>query len=252
MQLHFRAYGNGTPLIILHGVFGSADNWQSLGKEFSQKFKVYLVDLRNHGKSPHSEEFDYNVMTDDILELMLSENIDRAHILGHSMGGKVAMNFAARYTDRIEKLVIVDIAPRYYPPHHEKIFRGFRSLKLEDIKSRQEADEQMAYTISDFGVRQFLLKNLTREGDRFTWKLNLDVIERNAENIGAALEEEDWFNGHVLFLAGGNSDYILPEDEQGIRQHFPNARIEVVSCAGHWVHAEQPKTLARKVMEFLS
>lgn len=252
MQLHFRSYGHGTPLIILHGVFGSSDNWQTLGKEFSQKFKVYLVDQRNHGSSPHSEEFDYNVMTDDILELMLNENIDRAHVVGHSMGGKVAMNFAARYPERVDKLVVVDIAPKYYPPHHEKIFRGFKSLKLDEIKSRQEADEQMAYTLSDFGVRQFILKNLTRDGDRFVWKLNLDVIEANVERIGEPLSEDDWFNGHVLFLAGGNSDYIKPEDENGIRMHFPNAQIITVPGAGHWVHAEQPKTLAGKVMDFLS
>lgn len=252
MKLHFRTYGHGEPLIILHGVFGSSDNWQTLGKEFSQKYKVYLVDQRNHGNSPHSEEFDYNVMADDILELMLNENIDRAHLLGHSMGGKTAMTFATRYPERVEKLVVVDIAPKHYPPHHDKIFRAFRSLKLDELKTRQEADEQMAYRIAEPGVRQFLLKNLTRDGENFVWKLNLDVIEKNIEYVGESLSDEDWFNGHVLFLAGSNSDYIQADDEQIIRQHFPNASIVQVPGAGHWVHAEQPKTLARKVMEFLT
>ncbi len=252
MKLHFRSFGQGEPLIILHGVFGSSDNWQTLGKEFSAKYKVFLVDQRNHGSSPHSDEFDYNVMTDDILELMMNEGIDQAHLLGHSMGGKTAMTFAARYPERVKKLIVVDIAPKYYPPHHEKIFRAFRSLKLDAIKTRQEADEQMAYRISEFGVRQFLLKNLTREGEKFIWKLNLDVIEKNADNIGEALDESDWFNGHVLFIAGGNSDYILAEDEPMIRQHFPNAVVKKAAGAGHWVHAEQPKTLARMVTEFLA
>ena len=251
MKLHFRTYGTGEPLIILHGVFGSADNWQTLGKEFSADYKVYLVDQRNHGGSPHSDDFGYGVMADDILELMLSENIDRAHFLGHSMGGKTAMTFASYYPEKVNKLIVVDIAPKHYPPHHESIFRAFRSLKLDLIKSRQQADEEMAYRVSNPGVRQFLLKNLTREGDQFIWKLNLDVIEQNAHKIGEALHEEDWFNGHVLFLAGDNSDYILPEDEEGIRSHFPNAVIKTVPGAGHWVHAEQPRTLSRLVIDFL-
>ena len=252
MKLNFRTYGSGEPLIILHGDFGSADNWQTLGKEFSQNYKVYLVDQRNHGNSPHSDEFDYNVMADDILELLLNENIDKINLLGHSMGGKTAMTFATRYPEKVDKLVVVDIAPKYYPPHHEKIFRGFRSIKLDSLKSRQEADEQMAYTISDAGVRQFILKNLTRnDQNEFTWKLNLDAIEANSENVGQGLSDDDWFNGHVLFIAGGYSDYIQRDDEQKIRTHFPNAEIITIPGAGHWVHAEQPKTLARKVNEFL-
>lgn len=252
MKLHFRAFGNGDPLIILHGVFGSSDNWQTVGKELSMRFKVFLVDQRNHGNSPHSDEFDYNVMADDILELMLSEGIDQAHILGHSMGGKVAMTFATRYPERVKKLIVVDISPRHYEPHHAQIFRAFRSLKLDMLKSRQEADEQMSYTIPEFGVRQFILKNLTREGDTFVWKLNLDVIEKNADKIGEELAEDDWFNGHVLFIGGGNSKYIQESDHARIRQHFPNAIIKMVPGAGHWVHAEQPKTLTRFVTEFLT
>ena len=252
MKLNFRTLGQGEPLIILHGVFGSSDNWQTLGKGFSEKYKVYLVDLRNHGSSPHSDEFDYNVMTDDILELMLNEGIDQAHLLGHSMGGKTAMTFATRYPERVNKLVVVDIAPKHYPPHHDKIFRAFRSLDLANLKSRQEADEQMAYRIPEAGVRQFILKNLTRDGDKFVWKLNLDVIEKNIESVGEALSEEDWFNGHVLFLTGGYSDYITKDDVEGIHLHFPNAQVTTIPGAGHWVHAEQPQTLSRKVMEFLA
>lgn len=252
MKLHFRSFGNGEPIIILHGVFGSSDNWQTVGKELASKYMVYLVDLRNHGNSPHSDEFDYNVMTDDVLELMMNENIDRAHILGHSMGGKTAMTFAARYPEKVNKLIVIDIAPKYYEPAHAKIFRGFRSIKLDQIKTRNEADLQMSHTISDFTVRQFILKNLTREKEGFTWKLNLDVIEKNSERIGEALSEEDWFNGHVLFIAGNRSDYIKESDLPGIQRHFPNAVLKFVPRAGHWVHAEQPKTLVRMVFDFLS
>jgi esterase len=183
---------------------------------------------------------------------MLSEGIDQAHILGHSMGGKVAMTFATRYPERVKKLIVVDISPRYYEPHHAQIFRAFHSLNLDTIKSRQEADEQMSYRIPEFGVRQFILKNLTREGDRYIWKLNLDVIEEKAENVGEALADEDWFNGHVLFIGGANSNYIQESDHQKIRQHFPNAIIKMVPGAGHWVHAEQPKTLVRMITDFLA
>ncbi len=252
MKLHFRSFGQGEPLIILHGVFGSSDNWQTVGKELSVTYKVYLVDQRNHGSSPHSDEFDYNVMTDDILELMLNEDIDRAHLLGHSMGGKTAMTFAARYPEKVNKLIVVDIAPKYYEPHHARIFRGFRSIKLDQIQTRNEADVQMSHRIPDTAVRQFILKNLTRNKEGFEWKLNLDVIEKQAEKLGEALSEEDWFNGHVLFLYGTRSDYITEADLQGIRQHFPNAELKPVSGAGHWVHAEQPRTLVRLALSFLS
>ncbi len=252
MKLHFRSFGNGEPLIILHGIFGSSDNWQTVGKELSVKYKVYLVDLRNHGSSPHSDEFDYNVMTDDVLELMLNEEIEKAHLLGHSMGGKTAMTFAARYPERVIKLIVVDIAPKYYEPHHARIFRGFRSVNLDLIKTRHEADIQMSHRIPEVGVRQFILKNLTRVKDRFIWKLNLDVIEENAEKIGEALSDDDWFSGHVLFIAGGSSDYVKDSDLPGIHQHFPNAVVKYVPGAGHWVHAEQPKTLARLVFDFLA
>ncbi|MCP4460247.1 MAG: alpha/beta fold hydrolase [Cytophagales bacterium] len=252
MKLHFRSFGQGDPLIVLHGVFGSSDNWQTVGKELSARFKVYLVDQRNHGSSPHSDEFDYNVMTDDILELMLNENIEQAHLIGHSMGGKVAMTFAARYPDKVNKLIVVDIAPKYYEPHHARIFRGFRSIKLDQIKTRNEADVQMSHRIPETTVRQFILKNLSRDKEGFIWKLNLDVIEQNAEQIGEALSEEDWFNGHVLFLAGTRSDYIQDEDLQVIRQHFPNAEVKKITGAGHWIHAEQPKSLVRLVFDFLT
>ncbi len=253
MKLHYRTLGEGAPLIVMHGVFGSSDNWQTLGKEFAKHFKVYLVDLRNHGKSPHSDEFDYYVMANDIFKLMKDEQIDRAYILGHSMGGKVAMNLATKHPEKIIKLVIVDIAPKDYPPHHQQIFAGFRSIDLKKLKSRKEADDQMATVISNLGVRQFILKNLDRdEHGNFGWKLNLDAIEKAAEMVGNGLDAGSHFDGETLFIAGGNSDYILEEDHALIHNIFPKAHVQTIDGAGHWVHAEKPNELKIAVEAFLN
>lgn len=252
MKLHFRKYGDGKPLIILHGVFGSSDNWQTLGKDFSEHFATYLVDQRNHGKSPHSDTFDYDVMADDIRELMEDEGLDRAFIMGHSMGGKTAMKFASAHPEKVERLIVVDISPRYYPPHHQVIIQGFRSVDLAHLESRKQADEQMARVIHSFMIRQFLLKNLSRNGDGFNWKINLDSIEANLENIGKGLDKNENFAGATLFIGGSQSDYITVDDHADIRSHFSNVTIEMVQGAGHWVHAEKPKELYSLVYEFLS
>ena len=253
MKLNFRTLGTGDPLIIMHGVFGSSDNWQTLGKVFAENFKVYLVDLRNHGNSPHSDEFNYNVMVKDVIELMDDEGLNKAHILGHSMGGKVAMHLATQHADRVDKLIVVDIAPKYYPPHHEQIFEGFHSVDLENLENRKDADEQMAKVISNFGVRQFILKNLDRRKDgSFGWKLNIDAIEQAVEKVGEGIEGDVSFEGTTLFIAGSKSDYITEEDHDLIRKHFPKTVIATVKDAGHWVHAEKPNELGEMVMEFLS
>lgn len=253
MKLHFRSFGSGEPLIIMHGVFGSADNWQTLGKVFSETHKVYLVDLRNHGNSPHNDLFTYESMVEDIVELMGDEGFRNASIVGHSMGGKVAMHLATQHPEKVNKLIVVDIAPKYYPPHHQEIFNGFRSVDLSSLQNRKDADEQMSRVISNFGVRQFILKNLerTKEGT-FQWKLNIDAIERAIENIGQGLESEVHFPGKTLFIAGSKSDYITPEDHATIQRFFPDASIATVLDAGHWVHAEKPLQLSELVMEFLA
>ena len=253
MKLHFRTLGEGTPLIILHGVFGSSDNWQTVGKEFAEYFKVYLVDLRNHGKSPHSDDFNYNVMASDVVELMQDQGLTKAHLLGHSMGGKVAMTMATRFSDKVQKLIVVDIAPKHYPPHHKQIFEGFRSVDLASLKSRKDADDQMAQAITNMGVRQFILKNLDRdEHGNFEWKLNLDAIEKAANEVGAEIEANVQFNGETLFISGGNSDYILESDKVQIQSLFPKANIQKIEGAGHWVHAEKPNELRKMVLDFLS
>lgn len=252
MKLHFRTLGNeGEPMIVMHGVFGSSDNWQTLGKVFAETHKVYLIDLRNHGNSPHSTEFNYELMVEDIVSLMREEGLSNAHILGHSMGGKVAMHLATKHPNLVNKLVVVDIAPKYYPPHHQQIFEGFHAVDLDQIKSRKEADDAMAQVISNMGIRQFILKNLTRTPNGFAWKLNLQAIEQAIEQVGEGMETDVRFDGPCLFLAGGNSDYVLPEDHALIQSLFSNASIQTIEGVGHWVHAEKPKELAVSVLDFL-
>ena len=162
IQLNFRKSGEGPPLVILHGVFGSGDNWLTVSKQFMPHFEVFLVDQRNHGRSPHTSEFSYDILVQDLLDFANDQGFQKFYLIGHSMGGKVAMKFAAKYPERLEKLVIVDIAPRYYKPHHQEIMAGFNAVDLENMKSRNEADEAMASQIAELDVRQFLLKNLYR------------------------------------------------------------------------------------------
>lgn len=253
MKLYFRTQGEGTPLVILHGLFGSADNWQTLAKGFSEHFKVYLVDQRNHGQSPHADEFNYDVMVADLKELFDDEGIEKAYLMGHSMGGKTAMSFASSYPELVEKLVVVDIGPKQYPPHHENIFNAYRSLDLSSITSRKEADEELSKLIKEMGVRLFILKNLGRDEDKgFGWKINLVSLEANATEVGRALDPSDKYDGPTLFIGGANSHYIKSDDRDLIKTHFPQAHIVHLDGAGHWVHADKPKELYETVMAFLA
>ncbi|MBC3540808.1 alpha/beta fold hydrolase [Rufibacter sediminis] len=253
MELNYKVLGEGQPLLILHGLFGTLDNWQTLGKEFSKTYQVYLIDLRNHGRSPHSSEFSYQLMTDDLLEFLEQHQLQDAMIIGHSMGGKVAMNFALQHPEKLAKLLVADIAPKAYPPHHDEIIAGFRSIDLNSIQNRQAADDQLAQKVPDFGTRMFLLKNLYRtEDNTFAWRLNLDSIEQNLEQILGNIESETPFTKPTLFLRGANSRYIKPDqDLPQIQSLFPNARVETIENAGHWLHAEQPQEFYRLTMDFL-
>lgn len=233
--------GEGEPLIIMHGVFGMGDNWQSLGRKWAQDFEVHLLDMRNHGKSPHAEEFSYELMSEDLLEYMDDRQMDKAFIIGHSMGGKTAMLFSVLNPDRVSKLIIADIAPKPYKPHHQEILEALNSLKLDEIKSRTEAEDQFSNKIQDLGTRQFLLKSLYwKEKGLLEWRFNLKVIEREIMKVGDGLVANAIFNGPGLFLRGGNSWYIKDEDEDQILEHFPQASLETIEGAGHWLHAEKP------------
>ncbi|MFC5270632.1 alpha/beta fold hydrolase [Adhaeribacter terreus] len=253
MKLHFRTLGEGQPFVIMHGLFGTSDNWQTLGKRFSETHKVYLVDMRNHGRTEHSHEFNYQLMADDILEFVKQENLQNPIIMGHSMGGKAAMNFALQNPEMLERLIVVDIAPKAYPVHHDQIIEGLKSVDLANLKSRNDADEQLKAYIDEPDVRMFLMKNLYRKEDNsFAWRVNLKAVDENIEKMGSEITSDSPFLKPTLFIRGGRSKYIKPQDEfDSICHLFPNVEIETIEEAGHWVHAEAPDKFYDIVMNFL-
>ncbi len=246
--------GTGKPVIIMHGLFGLMDNWMGLAKILSQMYQIYVLDLRNHGRSLQDPVFDYEAMSHDLHDFIQEHHIPHPHIIGHSMGGKVAMYFAGRYQpEPFDKLVVVDIAPKYYPVHHRSILDALQSVDLPSLQSRQQADEQLAKSILEVDVRQFLLKNLYRtEEGTFAWRFNLQVLDDQIENVGDALPEHFHSERPALFIRGERSRYIKDEDMPLILTHFPNARLETIAEAGHWVHAEKPGELLAMVQDFLA
>ncbi|MCJ8164732.1 alpha/beta fold hydrolase [Pontibacter sp. E15-1] len=254
MKLHYKEMGHGQPLLILHGLFGTLDNWQTLANRFAEHYNVFLVDLRNHGRSPHSEEHTYDLMADDVLELVDELGIPTPAIMGHSMGGKVAMKYALKYPTRITKLIVVDIAPKAYPPHHDEIIDALKSVKLDGVTSRSEIDKQLAKHIKETDVRLFLMKNLYRtENNGFAWRMNLDALANNYEEIAGAITADVPFKKHTLFIKGGKSGYIKPEDMYGsIERLFTLVEIETIPDAGHWVHAQAPDEVYDLVTTFLN
>ncbi|MGP8215031.1 MAG: alpha/beta fold hydrolase [Bacteroidia bacterium] len=253
MKLWYRKLGSGKPLFILHGLFGSSDNWQTLGKHFAQYFTVYFIDQRNHGQSPHSNEWNYEVMSEDIVELMQDENLDKVMLLGHSMGGKTAMHFTVRYPEKVEKLAVVDIGPKKYPVTNQFVIEAIEQFDPKKVKSRKEADEIMAPYITDAGVRQFLLKNLYwDENQQLSWKFNYEVIKQNLKIISEITPVPVTpVKIPVLFVKGEKSDYIFPSDIKLITSMFPEARLITIPGAGHWVHADRPQEFFKAVAEFL-
>jgi esterase len=251
MSLYFRELGEGDPIVIMHGVFGTSDNWLTVSKSLSEGFKIYLLDLRNHGQSFHSNEFNYEVMSQDLDKFLREQNILDPVIIGHSMGGKVAMKFACDYTN-YSKLIVVDISPRYYKRHHDEILKGLNALPLDSLSTRQEADQMLSGFVAEQGVRQFLLKNLYRdENNKFAWRLNLPVITEKIDDVGEALDEHVRIDKPTLFIKGSASRYIKEADEVLIRKIFSNVQIETIEGAGHWVQAEKPKEFAEAVRRFL-
>ena len=250
MKLHYRKYGEGQPLIILHGLFGSSDNWQTLGKKFAENFEVYLVDQRNHGHSPKSDEFNYQLLSDDLYNLIRDLELENIILVGHSMGGKTVMTFAQKYPEFIEKLIVVDIGPKAYPMHHNIIIEGLNSLDLSIIKSRGQADKQLSKFIEDSGVKQFLLKNLFWvEKGQLGWRINIPVLEDKMPNIIAAIPDKI-VETPTLFIRGEKSNYIAEDDFQNIYDQFPNSEIETIYDAGHWVHAENPFSFYNMIIDF--
>lgn len=253
MKLFYRELGEkGQPMIILHGLFGSSDNWLTQAKMFALAHKVYLVDQRNHGQSPHSDIFSYEVLAQDLHDFLISNLISDPIVIGHSMGGKAAMKFATTSPELISKLVVVDIAPKNYPIRHDTILEGLKALPVDSIQSRNEADEQLSRYVPEPAVRQFLLKNLQRKPEGgFAWKMNVPVLDQNIEAIGEGVLGDKKFESPTLFIRGRHSDYVDDGDMDYIKQFFPKAYL-VTMETGHWVQAEKPKEFVEEVNKFLS
>lgn len=253
MKLHANVIGEGNPFVILHGFLGMSDNWKTLGKKISEEsFQVHLIDQRNHGRSPHSDKFSYDDMAEDLAQYCTDHNLSDIILLGHSMGGKVAMLFAVRYPELIDKLIVADIGPKYYPLHHQDILDGLSALDFEILKSRREVDQELSTYVPDVGVRMFLLKNLFwKEKGRLDLRLNLEVLVKNASQIGVELPLNYTYEGETLFLKGEKSNYIIENDEVRIGEQFPDSRIQQISSVGHWLHAENPTEFLTKVLEFV-
>jgi len=240
--LYSRIEGEGKPLLVLHGYLGMSDNWKTLsGRYAEQGFQVHSLDLRNHGRSFHTDEFSHELMMQDIVNYCNSYNLEKVSIIGHSMGGKLAMFLAVNYPNLIDKLIIADISVREYPPHHQDILEALNSVDFSIHTNRKEVEDVIAMYVSDFGTRQFLMKNVYRvTPEQLGFRMNLKSLTENYDNMGIAIPKGSRFERPVLFLRGENSNYIRERDEQDILRIFPQAEIRTISNAGHWLHAENP------------
>ena len=252
-MLYSKIEGSGKPLLILHGFLGMSDNWKTLGAQFATEgYQVHLLDLRNHGRSFQSEAFSYQVMMQDVLAYCKDNSLDAINIIGHSMGGKVAMLLATTHPELVDKLIVADIGPKFYPQHHQDILAGLNAVDFSVKPSRNEVEEVMAKYIPDFGTRQFLMKNLYwKEPGQLAFRFNLAIFNTKMDEIGVALPENLIFEKPTLFIRGGNSNYILESDFENIKHHFPNSIIETIPNVGHWLHAENPAVFYEKVVSFL-
>jgi esterase len=253
MQLHFESSGHGPALIILHGLCGSLENWRSMTRRLSEDFTVFAVDARNHGKSPHSQEMTYPLMAADVLEFMTQHRLDRANLLGHSMGGKTAMQFALSYPERLDRLIVADIAPKAYPSREKQMVEVLLAIDIPQFQSRHDLEVVLADGIPDLAMRRFLLKDLKKGADgRFHWQMNLPAILENYDVLTEAVVSKGVFDKPTLFVRGEKSRYIKPEDVQPIQTLFPQAVIRTLEGAGHWLHVETPEAFFRSVREFLA
>lgn len=251
MELYFREFGAGDPVIILHGLFGFSDNWQTIAKSLASQYLVITPDLRNHGRSPHLPSHTYEEMAEDLRLFMENHWMHSAVLIGHSMGGKVAMQMALNHPDMVEKLVVVDIAPGKAADNHSGIFEALLGMDLSVMQARADIESYLVSRIPDMGIRQFLLKNITRNDDgKFAWKMNLPVLWRHFPDILDAVTGEP-FDKPALFVRGDRSDYIKDADTALIMTLFPQAEITTIPNAGHWVHADKPNELITVISEFL-
>jgi esterase len=253
MKLSFRKLGTGKPLFILHGLFGSSDNWQTLGKQFAENFTVYFIDQRNHGRSPHTPEHNYKLMSDDLIEMIEDENLDKVMLLGHSMGGKTAMYFAVTHPEKVNKMVVVDIGPKKYPITNRDIIEALEKVNLKEVKSRKEVENIISQDIKDPVTIQFLLKNLYWDDNQtLAWRFNLEALKVNLAAVAEATPMPAIpLQMPVLFVKGSKSDYMFNADSKLINKMFSNAKIVTIPDAGHWVHTDKPVEFFDIVNTFL-
>lgn len=253
MQLNYKQIGQGPHVILIHGLFGSLENLNVIAKPLSEHFCITNVDLRNHGLSPHSDEMDYDAMASDIVELMVTLNIKKAHIVGHSMGGKVAMQLALTHPELVDKLVVLDIAPVSYPARHTQILAALNIIKNADISDRKQADLLMQPYINELGVRQFLLKSLYKnDNGQFVWRFNLSVLDKKYSIITDNINANNSCLCETLFIKGNDSDYILAEHRDAINALFKNVSAKIIHGAGHWLHAQKPQAVNKAINDFLT
>lgn len=255
MHLNYKVFGEGHPLIILHGLLGSLDNWQTIAKKLSENFKVYIIDQRNHGRSPHSDEFNYSLLAGDVEEFLREHHIAKTHLIGHSMGGKVAMQFALLHPDKLEKLIVVDTSPVAYDDRHSDVFEALFAANVSEASTREEVERTLREKLSkDETTVQFLMKGLQRAGhgaNGFQWKFNVDALHKNYGNISAGIDAKQPFNNPTLFIKGERSSYISPENYSSIDKLFPHHQLTEIKDAGHWTHADKPEEFVAEVKRFL-
>lgn len=252
VPLFSKIYGEGRPLIILHGLFGMGDNWTTHAKLLAARgWQVHAVDGRNHGRSPHHHEHNYDAMAADLEVYIADNHLENVVLLGHSMGGKTVMNFAVRKPQLVDAAIVVDIAPKHYPVHHEAYIAAMKGVDFTVAKSRKDIEALLSQSLTSPGIIQFFMKSLHwKTKEELAWRFNLDVLERELSNVGEALEY-GYFDGPTLFIAGGQSGYITADDQEKIYEHFPNAELQTIEGAGHWVHAEAREAFAACVVDFL-
>ena len=251
-KLNYKVMGSGKPIVILHGLFGMLDNWQTVGKALAEQYQVWLIDQRDHGKSPHTEAFDYQLLAQDLYDFVTEHHIEEPIIIGHSMGGKVAMAYCSEHPHQIEKLIVVDIAPKVYRGGHEEIFQALLDLDLSSIEERDQVYQHLVRRIDEESTRQFLIKNLQRNPTGgYQWKMNIQLLYASYQAILDSPSLVEMNFTPTLFIAGARSNYIQPEDESEIYRYFPNAEILSIPDAGHWVHAEKPNELIEAVFAFI-
>jgi pimeloyl-ACP methyl ester carboxylesterase len=249
--LHSKIIGDGQALIILHGFLGMSDNWKTLGNKYAEDFEVHLIDQRNHGRSFHSNEFSYHHLVEDLRIYIEFHNLNNCILLGHSMGGKTAMQFALTYPNLLSKLIVADIAPKLYPAHHQYILKALSSVDFSIQKSRKDIESTLSTYIKENGVIQFLMKNIYRKDkEQLAYRFNLQVLFNKYNEVVKSYTTVKTFDKPTLFLKGSNSNYITTEDSILINNNFTNAKIEEISEAGHWLHAENPQEFYSKTMQF--